>query len=229
MIRLMIFSIFFSVIFFQFSCSNTELKEMNELISTVDRTPTSQEKEVLNGLKTELIRVANLEMTTKTMGARLYKTEDEFNKIDFSVLPYYELNEEEFFLNPASDNIMNCIHPVEEKILYVGKKQGNIVMVLEAIKANGEWNKRLILEGYDYFVTHFSWLPQRLMDADNKDYYMLDAMGHIYIVYFKDKEPVFCSFTGTNFYNKSLFASTMLNLKNLKDAGEKFMMEQKSK
>lgn len=198
------------------SCSDSDMQEVCAVISEVESPLTPEQADVLNSLKPELLRGAAF-TATKADADRLYTSEKEFDKIDFATLPYFELNEEEFISDPSTDNFMNCIHPVADKILYVGKKDNNLGMILEAVNREGEWNQGLCLEGINYFRTNFMWLPQELMTADNKKYYMLNAIGLVYVVFEKNGEPVFCDFIGTNTYTKKQFAAIMLNRKNLKD------------
>lgn len=208
------------------SCSDTKIKETQSVLEAIEKPINQEQHLIINELKPVLLHIAKSMVTLSRSDKNVaYQTEEEFDEIKFSSLPYYELNENEFYEDPSPENFMNCIHPVKDRYFFLGKKNGNIAIVLEAINRDSKWYKGFSIEGMKYFEENFSWMADRLINCDANSIYFLKFLSDIYVACSIEGEPYFFNFIGSFGFNKKEFASAMLKAKNRKDSYEEYFQK----
>ncbi len=211
------------ILCFCISCTESEIEKANKVLTEIEKPMNSTQVGILNNLKPTLLDIAKRKATfSRSGGEALYQSEQEFDKLEFTSLPYYELNENDFYNDPSPENLINCIKPTEDRCFFIGKKDGNIAVAIEAIKENSEWKKGRYFEGIDYFKQNFSWLSVRLKNCDSGSVCFLSFLGHIYVMCTIEKEPYFFNFIGTQCMDKKTFAQKMLDRKNIKDETQEY-------
>ena len=209
-----------------FSCSDVKIKDTQSVLEAIEKPVNQEQNLIINELKPVLLHVAKSMATLSRSSENVaYQTENEFDEIKFSSLPYYELNENEFYEDPSPENLMSCIHPVKDRYFFLGKKNGNIAIVLEAINRDSKWYKGFSIEGMKYFEENFSWMVDRFINCDANSIYFLKFLSDIYVACSIEGEPYFFNFIGSFGFDKKAFASAMLNAKNRKDRYEKYFQE----
>ena len=218
-----IFLYFAIVLCFCFSCTDSKVEGLDKVFGGVEKPVNKEQEAIIGELKPVLLHIAGRMKTLSRSGENVaYQSEEEFDEIDFLSLPYYELNENEFYADPSPENLMNCVHPVKDRQFFLGKKSGDVVIALEAIRRDSAWHKGFSVEGVKYFEKNFSWIHDRLVNCDKGSVYFLVFLEHVYVACAFEGEPCFFNFIGSICFDKKSFASAMLDKKNLKDSYEEY-------
>lgn len=217
-----VFLCFIVVSYFCISCTGSKIEDFNKMFNDVERPVDKEQKAIISELKPVLLHIAKRMQVSGSGENVVYQSEEEFDEIDFTSLPYYELNENEFYEDPSPENLMNCIHPVKGREFFLGKKDGNVVIALEAINRDSIWSKGFSVEGNKYFEENFSWIHDRLIGCDDGSSYFLTFLERVYVGCTYGGEPCFFNFIGNMCFDRKSFAFAMLGQKKLKNSYEEY-------
>ena len=124
------------------------------------------------------------------------KTLVELKKCHIEICPYYEFDVQEFYSSPSPAKILECLSLPQDKVCLWGKREDGTTFLLMTIKENDVWKMESITEGWENVV---SWLPDKLLEANTKEYKMFTLYAMTYFLFCRDGGPVYCDLTGKEY------------------------------
>jgi hypothetical protein len=181
------------------------MEAIQEGMAAIERPLTVEQKTVLDYFKAIMYRRGNNSKSPMNDMSR-----DEFERLDFYAFPYYQINKDAFAANPDPGNLLSHLEDMQDRIHYIGKKDGEIATHITGYRAtNGQWSPAVTQGGVADFKKYFSWLPVELAKSDDGKCFLLNAYGSDFFVFHQGGEPVFFGFSGQYKYDKMQFCRMM--------------------
>lgn len=124
------------------------------------------------------------------------KTLVELKKCHIEICPYYEFDVQEFYSSPSPAKILECLSLPQDKVCLWGKREDGTTFLLMTIKENDVWKMESMTEEWENVV---SWLPDKLLEANTKEYKMFTLYAMNYFLFYRDGRPVYCDLTGKEY------------------------------
>ena len=184
--RIMIFII---LVFIFISCGK-ESKVIDDFVAKNEKVLTKEVRSALDEAMQEEFQMARrMQEGMARSGeaaafADLFMSEEKYKEMTFKQFPLYDLDMEKFVQNPCEEQVVACIRPSEEQLLFAGRRDGRLVMSVSIKKDNGKWRRgRLGIMRESDFVRNYAELPSLLAKVDNNQFFFLLYLNHLMFVY----------------------------------------------
>jgi hypothetical protein len=169
---------------------------------------TDEQRVILDSLKHIIYGPDGYDTTTDRVPSLM--PPEEFERLDFYALPYYEMNCDYFVAHPKAKSLLRRLDKAREDIYYIGLQDGEIASNLRGWRVIGGWIPALKRGNAKYFAEHFSWLPEEIAKSDDGKCFVLNAFGRDFLVFRQAGEPLFVDDVRHRKYNKEEVCAMMV-------------------
>ena len=136
-----------------------------------------------------------------------FLTREKYEKTTFTRLPLYTFDVEKFMENPSEGEVLSCIHPAQNNMLFAGRRDGKMVMTINLQLRDEEWSVGTLgIDHEESFARNYCDLPQLAAQTDDQRYNFLEFMHQTYLFYKIDGEMYFSVLPNSERWTPAQFA-----------------------
>lgn len=212
-----------------FACKD-EQKQQQTWVETKEKTLTNEEKTILDAAIDNYLYVPGQDAAKSvSMGITNddeFLTREKYEKTTFTRLPLYTFDTEKFMENPCEEQVMKCIQPAKDKMLFAGHRDGKMVMSIDIQRTGEEWFVgNLGIEHEESFARNYGDLPQLAAQTDEHKYNFLEFMHQLYLFYKIGGKTYFSVLPNNERWTTARFAEMALELYKYNQQCEEGMKE----
>ncbi|HJA13961.1 MAG TPA: hypothetical protein H9796_02610 [Candidatus Butyricimonas faecavium] len=203
-----------SITFLLFNCS-TAINDNNKKFE-LGVALTSRQIHVIKDLK-EMV----LGFTGKSRMTAIPFSFAEILNIDstnITLLPYYDFDTAIFYEDPSPEKILESL-TVSDDLYFAISKDGCLAYSLLAKKKEDSWVLSRFSENWGEVI---KWFPEKLQDADSRDFKIFRAGGIEYFLYYKNGKTIYSTNIGQEI-SEEILCETILESIHRVDENKKYL------
>ena len=152
-------------------------------------------------------------------------TREEYQKLQFSKWPLRVLDVDRLMEDPSPKRLKACITTPTDRFLFVGRRDGKVITRFSVEKVNGKWEQGFLRIPLNFnFVRRYAILDSITALADENKFYVLDCMGHPWVMCNVKGEPRF--YLGKHGMDAHAFIEAVTSIYNRRESAKKWAREQ---
>ena len=170
-----------------FACKD-EQKQQQTWVEANEKSLTTEEKTILDAAIDNYLFVPGQD-AARSVSVGItdedgFLTREKYEKTIFTRLPLYTFDVEKFMENPCEEQVMKCINPAKDNMLFAGRRNGKMVMSIDIQRVGEEWFVGTLgIDHEESFARNYGDLPQLAAQTDDHKYYFLEFMRQPYLFY----------------------------------------------